>query len=413
MKYTPEEVMQYVKEEDVKFVRMAFCDVYGRHKNVAIQAGELARAFSRGIAIDASAIDGFGADTDLLLHPDPSTLVQLPWRPQHGRVAHMFCDITHTDGAPFEADTRRILKEAIRDAERQGYAFDFGSEMEFYLLKLDEYGEPTKIPYDRAGYMDVAPEDKGENIRREICLTLEQMGIQPERSLHKIGPGQNEIDFHYADSLTAADNAVLFYTMVRTIAAQNGLWADFSPKPFPDEEGSGMHINLSVRSNMDAVHSGADTVHGETDPLARIIAGLLELVPEMTVFFNPSENSYERLGGSRASSRIGWSRRSRALILRVPDTDGQRVELRSPDALCNPYLAHALVIYAALYGIEKNLPLPEEAPASLSPDRLARYRKLPATYQEAVAAAFDSTFIRQHLPFSVLTAYCRQRGVQK
>ena len=181
-----------------------------------------------------------------------------------------------------------------------------------------------------------------------------------------------------------------------------------------------MHINLSVRNSTDAVHSGADTVHGETDTmrdgtnsLARIIAGLLELVPEMTLFFNPSENSYERLGGSRASSRIGWSRRSRALILRVPDTDGQRVELRSPDALCNPYLAHALVIYAALYGIEKNLPLPEEAPASLSPDRLARYRKLPATYQEAVAAAFDSTFIRQRLPFSVLTAYCRQRGVQK
>lgn len=393
MKYTPDEVMQYVREEDVKFVRMAFCDVYGRHKNVAIQASELPRAFERGIAVDASAIDGFGTDGDLLLHPDSSTLVQLPWRPQHGRVAHMFCGITHPDGAPFAADTRRILKEAVETAERLGYSFDFGSEMEFYLLKLDEYGEPTKIPYDRAGYLDVAPEDKGENIRREICLTLEQMDIPPERSLHKIGPGQNEIDFHYADSLTAADHAVLFYTMVRTVAAQNGLWADFSPKPFPDEEGSGMHINLSVRN-------------GGADPLPQIIAGLLELAPEMTVFLNPSENSYERLGGNRAASRIGWSRTSRAFLLRVPGTDGRRVELRSPDALCNPYLACALVIYAGLYGIANQLPVPKEA------DDSCPCRKLPATLPEAIAAASGSAFIREHLPPSVIAAYCRRGGTK-
>ena len=395
MKYTPEEVKQYVKEEDVKFVRMAFCDVYGRHKNVAIQASELSRAFSGGVAADASAIDGFGADADILLRPDPSTLVQLPWRPQHGRVAHMFCDITDSDGAPFEADTRRVLKEAIEAAEKLGYSFDFGSEMEFYLLKLDEYGEPTKTPYDRAGYMDVAPEDKGENIRREICLTLEQMGIQPERSLHKIGPGQNEIDFRYADPLTAADDAVLFYTMVRTVAAQNGLWADFSPKPFPDEEGNGMHINLSVRN-------------GGANPAPQIIAGLLELAPDMTAFLNPSENSYERLGGSRASSRIGWSA-GRNCILRVPNTNKQRVELRSPDALCNPYLAYALVIYAGLYGIRKNLPLPAE----VSPDTLAQCRKLPATLQEAVAVASGSAFIREHLPPSVIAAYCRRGGIRR
>jgi len=263
--------------------------------------------------------------------------------------------------------------------------------MEFYLLKLDEYGEPTKTPYDRAGYMDVAPEDKGENIRREICLTLEQMGIQPERSLHKIGPGQNEIDFRYADPLTAADDAVLFYTMVRTVAAQNGLWADFSPKPFPDEEGNGMHINLSVRN-------------GGANPAPQIIAGLLELAPDMTAFLNPSENSYERLGGNRASSRIGWSA-GRNCILRVPNTNKQRVELRSPDALCNPYLAYALVIYAGLYGIQKNLPLPQASD-------LSERRKLPATLQEAVAVASGSAFIREHLPPSVIAAYCRRGGVR-
>ena len=409
MKYTPEEVTQYVKEEDVKFIRMGFCDIYGRHKNVAIQASELSKAFSRGVAIDASAVDGFPADTDILLHPDASTLVQFPWRPQHGRVAHMFCDMTRPDGTPFELDTRRILKQAIEYAEKLGYAFDFGSEMEFYLLKLDERGEPVKIPYDKAGYMDVAPEDKGENIRREICLTLEQMGIRPERSLHKIGPGQNEIDFHYADSLTAADHAVLFYTMVRTVAAQNGLWADFSPKPFPDEEGNGMHINLSVRD-------------GGADSLPRIIAGLLKLTPEMTVFLNPRENSYERLGGNRASNRIGWSGKNRSFIIRVPNTDGRRaadgerlstgcrVELRSPDSLCNPYLAYALVIYAALYGIENRLPIPKEA--ALSPENPEKYHRLPANLPEAIAAASDSAFIREHLPDSVIAAYC-QRGARR
>lgn len=395
MKYTPEEVMQYVQEEDVKFVRMAFCDVYGHHKNVAIQASELLRAFSSGIAFDASAVAGFGEEADLLLHPDPSTLVQLPWRPQHGRVAHMFCNITRPDGTPFETDTRRVLRETIKRAEKLGYSFDFGSEMEFYLLKLDEYGEPTKLPYDRAGYMDVAPEDKGENIRREICLTLEQMGIQPERSLHKMGPGQNEIDFHFADALTAADHAILFYTMVRTVAAQNGLWADFSPKPFPDEEGSGMHINLSLRNHRQSA-----------DPLPQMIAGLLELAPEMTVFWNPCENSYTRLG--RASNQIGWSSKSRSFILRVPKTGGKRVELRSPDAQCNPYLAFALAINAALYGIQKNLPLPDEADPS--PDALKLYGQLPATLADAIAAASDSAFLRDHLPPSILAAYCQRKG---
>ena len=248
MKFTQDEVMQYVEETDVKFIRLAFCDVYGRQKNVAIMPPELKRAFSEGIAIDASSIAGFGGEerSDLLLRPDPATLTALPWRPQSGRVVHMFCDIFHPDGTPFESDTRRILKEAVAEAEAKGVHFSVGSEIEFYLFKLDENGEPTKEPYDHAGYMDIAPADRGENVRREICLTLEQMGIQPESSHHEGGPGQNEIDFRYADPLTAADNAVTFQAVVRTIAAQNGLWADFSPRPLPDQPGSGMHINLSA-----------------------------------------------------------------------------------------------------------------------------------------------------------------------
>ena len=236
MKYTPEEVMQFVQEEEVKFIRLAFCDVYGKQHNVAIMPSELKRAFAFGIAVDASAIDGFGGEvrSDLLLHPDASTLIQLPWRPEQGKVVRMFCDITYPDGREFERDTRSILKRAVASAAEQGYSFAFGAEMEFYLFKVDENGEPTKIPYDRAGYMDIAPDDKGENIRREICLMLEQMGIRPETSHHESGPGQNEIDFRYSDPLSAADNAITFNAIVRTVAAQNGLCACFSPKPLAD-----------------------------------------------------------------------------------------------------------------------------------------------------------------------------------
>ena len=235
MKYTPEEVLLYLKEEDVKFVRMSFCDPFGRQKNVAVMADELPRAFEYGIGIDASAIEGFNGEvrSDLFLRPDPSTLVELPWRPQHGRVCLMFCNILRPDGSPFESDTRRILAQAVQRAEKMGFSFAFGTEMEFYLFKTDEEGKQTMEPLDRAGYMDIAPDDRGENVRREICLTLEQMGIRPESSHHEEGPGQNEIDFRYAEALTAADNVMTFQTVVRTVARRNGLFADFSPKPLP------------------------------------------------------------------------------------------------------------------------------------------------------------------------------------
>lgn len=250
MKYSKQEVMQYVEEEDVKFIRLAFCDVFGKQKNVSIMPEELPRAFEYGIAFDASAIAGFGDESrsDLLLHPDAETLMILPWRPEHGRVVRMFCSISYPDGKPFACDTRTLLKQAAAQAAAEGYAFAFGAEQEFYLFKLDEDGEPTQEPYDKAGYMDIAPEDKGENIRREICLTLEQMGIRPESSHHEEGPGQNEIDFRYSDPLTAADNVITFQTIVRTVAHRNGLFADFSPKPLKEKPGNGFHeVQYSYR----------------------------------------------------------------------------------------------------------------------------------------------------------------------
>ena len=400
MRYTPEEVMEYVREEDVKFIRLAFCDVFGRQRNIAVMADELKRAFDAGIAFDASAIDGFGGEvrSDLFLHPDPSTLRQLPWRPQHGGVAHMFCDIAYPDGTPFPGDTRHLLRKAVRAAEEAGYAFRIGSEIEFYLFRLDEDGNPTKIPYDNAGYMDIAPADKGENVRREICLTLERMGIFPEASHHESGPGQNEIDFRHADPLTAADNAVVFQAVVRTIAAQYGLWADFSPRPIPDRDGSGMHINVSAAGP------------GKPDAMPGLIAGLLEHIRDMTLFLNPVPNSYERLGRDKAPRFLTWSPENRSQLIRIPAAAGEyrRLELRSPDPSANPYLAFALVVYAGLDGLTRGLTPPPPTNVNIlaaSDTRVKGIEQLPRTLGAAVSAAAGSEFIRRHIPDPVLAAY--------
>ena len=393
MKYTPEEVLQFVAEEDVKFIRLAFCDVYGKQRNIAVMADELPRAFAQGVAFDASAIDGFGGEvkSDLFLHPDASTLQQLPWRPQQGRVAHLFCDITCPDGQPLGA---------VSDAAAAGYEFSFGSEMEFYLFRLDENGEPTRIPYDQAGYMDIAPDDRGENVRREICLTLEQMGIFPESSHHESGPGQNEIDFRYADPLTAADNAVTFRAVVKTLAAHNGLYADFSPRPLRDRDGSGMHIHVSARRG------------GKEIPPKDLIAGVLDKICEMTLFLNPCENSYERLGRDKAPAYATWSEQNRSQLIRIPAAFGEyrRAELRSPDPMANPYLAYALIIRACLDGIENGAVLPPEADFNTftaSSAQLSRYKKLPSSLAEAYTLAAGSDFIRRYIPASVIEAYGR------
>lgn len=400
MKYTPEEVMQYIQEEDVKFIRLAFCDVRGCQKNISIMPHELERAFQYGIAIDGAAIAGFGDEvhSDLFLHPDPATITVLPWRPEHGRVVRMFCSVTHLDGTPFVHDTRRILKQAIADAARAGYTFFFGSELEFYLFRLDEQGEPTNLPYDRAGYMDVAPEDKCENVRREICLTLEQMGILPESSHHEEGPGQNEVDFRYSDALNAADNAVTFRTVVKTIAARNGLYADFSPKPLQEAPGSGFHINISVKS-------------GEKFVMQRAMGGILKHIGDMTLFLNPTDRSYQRLGSNRAPKYISWSSDNRSQLIRVPAAEGEyrRFELRSPDCTANPYLAFALLIWAGLDGILNNIPLPEKSNVNLftaSPKELWGLEMLPLTRSNAAKVTLSSDFIRAHLPQTLIQFFC-------
>lgn len=402
MKYTPQEVMQYIEEEDVKFIRLAFCDVHGHPKNISIMPHELERAFKYGIAIDGSAIAGFGDEvhSDLFLHPDPATITVLPWRPEHGRVVRMFCSITHLDGTTFAHDTRAILKQAIEDAAKLGYTFSFGSELEFYLFKLDEDGEPTNIPYDRASYMDVAPEDKCENVRREICLALERMGIMPESSHHEEGPGQNEVDFRYSDALSAADNAVTFRTVVKTIAARNGLYADFSPKPLQENPGSGFHINISVKG-------------GDEFVMRRTMGGILKYIADMTLFLNPTDRSYQRLGTDKAPKYISWSSDNRSQLIRVPAADGEyrRFELRSPDCTANPYLAFALLIWAGLDGILNNIPLPEKSNVNLftaSPKDLWGLETLPLTRSNAAKVTLSSDFIKTYLPESLINFFCER-----
>lgn len=403
MKYSDQEVIQYVQEEDVKFIRLAFCDVFGRQKNISIMPEELPRAFKYGIAIDGSAIAGFGDEThsDLLLHPDPETLMPLPWRPEHGSVVRMFTTISYPDGSPFECDTRSLLKQAVKTAERSGLHFFFGAEQEFYLFKLDENGEPTKEPYDKAGYMDIAPDDKCENIRREICLTLEQMGIRPESSHHEEGPGQNEIDFRYSDPLTAADNALTFQTVVRTIAHRNGLAADFSPKPLENKAGNGFHINMSVKSDDQADH------------LPYMIAGVLDKIEEMTAFLNPSKDSYKRFGTKKAPEYISWSTENRSQLVRIPAAVGEyrRAELRSPDPTANPYLAFSLIIYAAMYGVKEEVDLPPAANFNLfkaDAATLAGFKRLPSDLRLASSIAADSFFNKEHIPEAILDIYCKR-----
>ena len=401
MKYTKEEVMQFVSEEDVKFIRLDFCDVFGKRKNISIMPEELPRAFEYGIAFDASAIAGFGDETrsDLLLHPDPDTLMMLPWRPEHGKIVRMFCTITYPDGTVFDRDTRSLLKKAVDDAAALGYSFSFGTEQEFYLFELDENGDPTKIPYDTAGYMDIAPDDRGDNIRREICLTLEKMGIRPESAHHEEGPGQNEIAFRYSDAMTATDDAMTFRSVVKTIARRNGLYADFSPKPLEDRPGNSFHINISVQPS------------GGKENLYYMIAGIMDKIEEMTAFLNPTEESYKRLGHNKAPSYISWSHENRSQLIRIPAAVGEyfRAELRSPDPTANPYLAFTLLIYAGLYGLTEKPALP--APADINmytadPAVLSAYRRLPHNLGLACRIAEHSEFIREHVPEAILDIYC-------
>lgn len=399
------EAIELIESSDIKFVRLAFCDVYGVQKNISVQAAELERAFTQGIAFDASSIAGFRdpSHSDLFLFPDPLTMTLLPWRPSRGGVARFFCEIRNPDGTPFSADSRSFLAETEQLLAEHGLRCDIGAECEFYLFKLDENGNPTDIPLDRGGYFDIAPTDGGENVRREICQTLEAMGIQPERSHHEQGPGQNEIDFRYSNALSAADNVVTFKQVVSTVAARNGLWASFAPKPIAGEAGNGFHINCSL--------SKCDIRADVNESLFQsFMAGVMQHTPEMTAVLNPLAESYARLGKDKAPSRVSWSPSNRSQLIRIPAADAshQRMELRSPDASANPYLAFSLVMRAGLDGILRGLTPPPSCNENLldaPAETASQYPALPADLTAARRLMKESAFMQQALPAHLFASY--------
>ena len=402
MKHSAQDILNYVEDNDVKFVRLAFCDIFGNQKNISVFAGDLPYAFEQGVCFDGSSIAGFmnTEESDLVLWPDPDTMTILPWRPTEGRVMRMYCDITLPNGRPFAGNSRGYLQSVVKRAKAMGLRCDVGCECEFYLFQTDEHGNPTRIPMDHGGYFDIAPLDKAENIRREICFAMEDMGLRPQHSHHESGFGQNEVDFMYSTALKSADNLNTFKSTVKAIADRNGLFASFMPKPMQDQAGSGMHVNVSIHRD------GKNLFQGDIAPdseAGHFIAGILAHARELTCFCNPIPNSYTRFGSCEAPKYVSWSRQNRSQLVRIPQVKGNncRMELRSPDPACNPYLAVGLVLAAGLDGIEhrmvlqapinKNLFDPTEA-AGLGLERL------PSTLEEAVQAAQESEFLRRVLP---------------
>lgn len=414
--YSIAEIMEFVEDNDVKFVRLAFCDLFGNQKNISILPSELPRANEAGIPFDGSSINGFEGvtDSDLYLFPDLDTLSVLPWRPQQGRVIRFFCDIKLADKKVFACDTRSYLKQAELSAKEMGYECRVGTECEFYLFKTDENGEPTLTTLDNGGYLDMSPLDKGENIRREICLCMDEMGLKPETSHHEKGPGQNEIDFKYDSALQSADNFYAFKTTVKAVSARNGLFASFMPKPLQEESGSGLHINLSLIKNGKNIFFGEN---GQASLDAQsFVAGVLNRIDEITAFLNPTINSYERFGKFEAPKFISWSYKNHSQLIRIitNNEDSSRMELRSTDGTINIYLALGLIFNAGMEGIKNNESLKPELDVNLAlskEDILNNLKTLPLSLKEAIKLSKNSEIVTKTLNGQLLQKYFEKQEI--
>ena len=414
-RYSKEDIIRMVHEQDVEFIRMQFTDIFGQLKNVAITASQIEKAVDNQIMIDGSSIEGFVRieESDQYLRPDLDSFAILPWRPQHGRVARLICDVYNPDGTPFIGDPRGALKRVLKKAADMGYSFNVGPELEFFLFETDEQGKPTTRTGDEAGYFDLGPLDHGESTRREICMALEAMGFEIEASHHEVAAGQHEIDFKYADALTTADRIMTFKLAVKSISQKNGLHATFMPKPVFGINGSGMHTNMSLFKD------GRNVFFDESDPrkLSKIaysfIAGILAHVKGMAAITNPLVNSYKRLvPGYEAPCYLAWSASNRSALIRIPAARGQatRVELRCPDSACNPYLTLAVCLAAGLDGIEKGMTPPEETTENIfAMDAETRAAKgidsLPGSLSESVDAMEKDAVVAEALGRHIFDYY--------
>ena len=414
-RYSKEDIIRMVHEQDVEFIRMQFTDIFGQLKNVAITASQIEKAVDNQIMIDGSSIEGFVRieESDQYLRPDLDSFAILPWRPQHGKVARLICDVYNPDGTPFIGDPRGALKRVLKKAADMGYSFNVGPELEFFLFETDEQGKPTTRTGDEAGYFDLGPLDHGESTRREICMALEAMGFEIEASHHEVAAGQHEIDFKYADALTTADRIMTFKLAVKSISQKNGLHATFMPKPVFGINGSGMHTNMSLFKD------GKNVFFDESDPrkLSKLaysfIAGILAHVKGMAAITNPLVNSYKRLvPGYEAPCYLAWSASNRSALIRIPAARGQatRVELRCPDPACNPYLTLAVCLAAGLDGIEKGMTPPEETTENIfAMDADTRAAKgidsLPGSLSESVDAMEKDAVVAEALGRHIFDYY--------
>lgn len=368
--YSKEDIIKFVEENDVEFIRLQFTDLFGILKNVAIPKSQLKKALDNQMMFDGSSIDGFARieESDMCLRPDLDSFVIFPWRPQTGKVARLICDVYKTDGTPFEGDPRHILKKAMAEAEKMGYTFNVGPECEFFLFNVDENGAPTTNSNDQAAYFDLGPNDLGENARRDMVLTLEDMGFVIEASHHECAPAQHEIDFKYGEAVKTADSIMTFKLAVKTIAQRHGLHATFMPKPKANIAGSGMHINMSLEKDGKNVFADENGKNGLSEEAYHFIAGLMKHINGIVAITNPLVNSYKRLiPGYEAPVYIAWSAKNRSPLIRIPAARGKgtRVELRNPDPTANPYLALAVCLIAGLDGIKNKLEVCDSVDANI------------------------------------------------
>lgn len=368
--YSKEDIIKFVEENDVEFIRLQFTDLFGILKNVAIPKSQLKKTLDNQMMFDGSSIDGFARieESDMCLRPDLDSFVIFPWRPQTGKVARLICDVYKTDGTPFEGDPRHILKKAMAEAEKMGYTFNVGPECEFFLFNVDENGAPTTNSNDQAAYFDLGPNDLGENARRDMVLTLEDMGFVIEASHHECAPAQHEIDFKYGEAVKTADSIMTFKLAVKTIAQRHGLHATFMPKPKANMAGSGMHINMSLEKDGKNVFADENGKNGLSEEAYHFIAGLMKHINGIVAITNPLVNSYKRLiPGYEAPVYIAWSAKNRSPLIRIPAARGKgtRVELRNPDPTANPYLALAVCLIAGLDGIKNKLEVCDSVDANI------------------------------------------------